>query len=94
MPLTELADGEGGQRPDGLAAGNVWGCYVHGLFDQGAAAAALRDALLARRGLPPGGGAENGWDYAQGQYDALADALRQALDMEKIYEILDRRDSR
>ena len=93
-PLAQLESGEGESRPDGLAAGNVWGCYVHGLFDQVTAAAALRDALLARRGLPPGGGAENGWDYAQGQYDALADALRQALDMEKIYEILDRRDSR
>ena len=32
-PLAEFTTQTGERRSDGLSAGNVWGCYVHGIFD-------------------------------------------------------------
>ncbi len=49
-PLAEFTTQTGERRSDGLSAGNVWGCYVHGIFDKAAAAAALVNALLAAKG--------------------------------------------
>jgi len=77
-------------QSDGCAKGNVWGCYIHGLFDKGESAAALVDCLLQAKGLPPGAAALDWAEYAQRQYDKLADGLRNALDMERIYRILNR----
>ncbi|MCI8527406.1 MAG: cobyric acid synthase CobQ, partial [Oscillospiraceae bacterium] len=91
-PLALLHTGDGGDKPDGLAAGNVWGCYVHGLFDRGEAAAALVNALRLHKGLAAGAAAVDWKTYAQRQYDKLAQGLRDALDMESIYRILDGRD--
>ena len=87
-PVLELRDQTGREKPDGQSRGNVLGCYVHGLFDQGETAAALVNALLAAKGLPARGAALSRADYAQQQYDKLAQALRQALDMDRIYQIM------
>ncbi len=83
-------DQDGGQRTDGCAKGNVWGCYIHGLFDKGESASALVDCLLRAKGLASGAAAMDWVEYAQQQYDKLADGLRSALDMERIYRILNR----
>ena len=88
-PLVEFSTQTGEGRADGLSAGNVWGCYVHGLFDKAEAARALVDCLLAAKGLEPGTAAVDWKEYAQAQYDKLADGLRQSLDMERVYRILD-----
>ena len=88
-PLAEFATQTGEMRADGLSAGNVWGCYVHGLFDKAEAARALVNCLLAAKGLEPGAAAVDWQEYAQSQYDKLADGLRQSLDMERVYRILD-----
>ena len=74
---------------DGMAVGNVWGSYVHGIFDQGDFARAFVDCLLKAKGLE-GGGAVEDWEvYKARQYDILADGVRAALDMEQIYRILE-----
>ena len=78
-------------RQDGAAKRAVLGSYVHGLFDSGDLAEKLMDLLLARKGLT----AETARhvsleDYKNQQYDALAAALRQSLDMELVYRILER----
>lgn len=52
-PWRKFTTQTGERRSDGLSAGNVWGCYVHGIFDKAAAAAALVNALLAAKGLEP-----------------------------------------
>ena len=88
-PLLELRDQNGREKTDGLAAGNVWGCYIHGLFDQGACAEALVNCLRRQKGLAPSAGAVDWETYQQQQYDKLADGLRASLDMKKIYEILE-----
>ena len=87
-PLAEFTTQTGERRTDGLSSGNVWGCYVHGIFDKAGAAEALVNALLRAKGLEPGAAAVDWQDYAQGQYDKLAGGLRESLDMARIYRIL------
>ena len=45
---------------------------------------------MAARGLSGDAAAVDWADYQQQQYDKLADGLRSALDMERIYRILNR----
>ncbi len=87
-PLAEFSTQTGERRADGLSAGNVWGCYVHGLFDKAEAAEALVNALLKAKGLDRAAASVDWQAYAQQQYDKLADGLRESLDMERLYRIL------
>ena len=89
-PLLTLRDQRGQEKTGGHAAGNVWGSYIHGIFDCGECAAALVNCLMAARGLSPDAAAVDWTEYQQQQYDKLADGLRSALDMERIYRILNR----
>ena len=87
-PLVSFATQTGEVYTDGLSAGNVWGCYVHGIFDKAGAAAALVNCLLKAKGLEGQAASVDWQEYAQRQYDKLADGLRASLDMERIYRIL------
>lgn len=86
-PFCILDDG----RPDGCAQGGVWGTYLHGLFDSGALTEKLARMLCQRKGLrlelaqPLSHAA-----YQEGQFDLLAEGVRQALDMGEIYRIMER----
>ncbi len=85
-PFCLLEDG----TPDGCAAGSAWGTYLHGLFDSGQATSALARALCERKGIQPSEAApQSREDYLNAQYDLLADAVRRALDMERVYAILE-----
>lgn len=87
-PLTSLTRG-GGTVLDGAQNGACYGTYVHGIFDRQAVSQALISALLARRGLSDTNICSLDTEaYKQQQYDMLADAVRQALDMPAIYRIL------
>ncbi len=88
QPLVEFADQTGAAHTDGLTVGNVWGCYVHGLFDKGSCAAALVNCLLRAKGLDRQAASVDWQEYAQLQYDKLAEGLRASLDMEQIYRVL------
>ena len=87
-PLVEFTDQTGEGHTDGLTAGNVWGCYVHGIFDKAECAAALVNCLLHAKGLEREAASVDWQAYAQLQYDKLADGLRASLDIEQIYRIL------
>ena len=89
-PLARIAPLDGPAKPDGAAAGNVWGSYVHGIFDRAESAQALVNALLAAKGLAPEAAAVDWESYQQQQYDRLAAGMRESLDMERIYRILDK----
>ena len=80
---------DGKIKTDGMARENVWGSYVHGIFDQGEFARAFVSCLLRAKGLDPAQGVENWEDYKQRQYDLLADGVRQSMDMGKIYRSLE-----
>ena len=78
-------------KMDGCHQGNVYGTYLHGLFDTGELTEALIRHLAERKGIDPGSIQTISHEtYVQQQYDILADGVRKALDMEKIYEIMDR----
>lgn len=75
---------------EGTSFQNVYGTYVHGIFDQEAVTAAVLEALAERKGVRPDKiRTISAGDWKEKQYDLLADALREHLDMKKIYEILE-----
>ncbi|MDO4270179.1 MAG: cobyric acid synthase [Eubacteriales bacterium] len=74
---------------DGCQAENVYGTYLHGIFDAPDIAARLASALAAKKGVSLNAAACDTARYKEGQYDKLADAVRRALDMELIYRILE-----
>lgn len=76
-------------RQDGWSRGNVYGTYVHGIFDQEGIAEEIVNSLRRKKGLPE---TETDFDYQayrEEQYDRLAAELRRSLDLEKIYRILE-----
>jgi len=71
----------------GVRAGSVWGCYLHGLFENDALRRAVLAPMRAARGLPE----PNGVSYAAALDDAidgLADAVRKHVDMEAVRALL------
>ncbi len=68
---------------------DVYGSYVHGLFDQGSIAGAIVQALAEKKGIKIEGGLfEDYQTFKEKQYDKLADTLRVYLNMEEIYGML------
>jgi adenosylcobyric acid synthase len=69
---------------------NIYGTYIHGIFDKEAVARTIIEALLKEKGLDFSDiKAFDINSYKQAQYDILADEMRKSLDMKKIYEILE-----
>lgn len=79
----------GQEKPDGRSCGNVWGTYVHGIFDQPGVVTAIVTALLNAKGYAKDTVQVFDIDtYKEKQYDLLADMIREHLDMEQIYRIV------
>ena len=71
--------------------GNVYGSYIHGIFDAPRIADSILKAVCARKGLDFAAlETYDANEYKQRQYDILADAVRQGLDMDLVYRILNR----
>lgn len=80
---------EGGET-DGCRQGNVFGTYLHGLFDSGEVTEKLAAWLCGRKGISAvDTPIEDRRAYRERQYDLLADGVRAALDMDAIYRILE-----
>ena len=86
------------ETPDGTAAGNIYGTYVHGIFDAPGIARRIVEVLAEHKGVTMNSSTEypqNNADetdyqaYKETQYDLLAETLRRHLDMKRIYEILE-----
>lgn len=88
-PLVSFTTQDGKAGSDGVGVDNLWGCYIHGIFDQEEVATALVEALLLAKGLEGTATTQDWESYAQSQYDKLAQGLRSALDMPKIYALLE-----
>ena len=68
---------------------NIYGSYVHGLFDEGNIAKLIIQALAERKGIKiENGELEDYQTFKEKQYDKLADTLRMYLNMENIYGML------
>ena len=75
-PLTDIG---------GVQRGNVYGSYVHGIFDM--CADAVINALAEKKGIKLD--AQTDIKAArESEYDKLAAMLRKSLDMDYIYEII------
>jgi len=67
--------------------GNVFGTYIHGVFDEGDLSIKLAGAIASNKGLELG----KTVDYKifkEQEYDKLAQAVRDNLDMDYIYKIM------
>ena len=77
--------------PPLIGSGNVYGSYVHGIFDAPGIADAVLTAVCRMRGLDPAAlGAFDLHEYKERQYDLLADTVRAGLDMDFVYRVLRR----
>ena len=87
----EIHMGRSGDQPPLLGSGCVYGTYIHGIFDAPGIADAILGALCRRKGLSPD--ILTSFDpaaYKERQYDLLAQAVRDNLDMDLVYRILNR----
>lgn len=89
-PLTFFEDKVNGiTKLCGTWEGNVYGTYLHGIFDVGDTAEKVVRAIGEKKGIDLSEIPVT--DFGQmkeSQYDHLAEELRKHLDMDKIYEIL------
>ena len=77
--------------PPLLGNGNVYGSYIHGIFDAPGISDAVLKAICEKKGIDFD--ALETFDvreYKERQYDILADAVRSGLDMDYVYRILNR----
>lgn len=90
QPMNELTISEDKLRKtDGACAGNIYGTYVHGIFDSENVATAMISAVMESKGLDSTNVKSfNMKEYKEHQYDLLADAVRANLDMDMVYRIL------
>ena len=78
-----------GQMPALAGTGNVYGSYVHGVFDAPGITDKILQAICARKCIDFE--ALETFDiveYKERQYDLLAEAVRNGLDMDYIYRVL------
>lgn len=69
---------------------NIYGTYLHGIFDRDEIAKTIVEALLKEKGLDASKvKAFNIADFKEEQYDILAKALRESLNMDYIYRVLE-----
>lgn len=85
-PLLQLDD-----HLDGCWQATVYGTYLHGIFDSDPFRRQLLQALYRQKGIAAEQSGQLSWQaYREQQYDKLADAVRQSLDLPFIYQILER----
>ena len=90
-PINEKGESfaEGSQTVHGSV--NVYGSYIHGIFDGEGIAAKVVEALLAKKGLTMEDVKVIDYkQYKEQQYDILAENIRKNLDMKRIYEIVEK----
>jgi adenosylcobyric acid synthase len=73
----------GAARPEGYQTGNIWGTYLHGLFES----PAIRSELASRAGFSNYRPATVCWrEHLQSVYDGMADLLEEHLNLEGIWD--------
>lgn len=88
--ITDMSAGVHAAKEDGAWTGNVYGSYVHSIFDKEEVAERIVQAIGEKKGIDTT--QMTGVDYQtfkETQYDLLAAGLREHLDMKRIYEILE-----
>jgi cobyric acid synthase len=87
-PLIPLVVREDGQIIGAeTGKGNVWGTYLHGIFDEDEFRRWFIDRLRVRRNLPAVGKVCAIYDL-EPAYERLAEVVRRSLKMEEIYRVM------
>ncbi|MDD6158235.1 MAG: cobyric acid synthase [bacterium] len=87
----EIHMGRSGNEQAIRCNGNVYGSYIHGIFDAPGVADTILKALCRKKGIDES--TIHSFDreaYRQEQYDILATAVREGLDMNYVYRVLNR----
>jgi len=81
----------GREEPDGVmnSAGNVFGTYLHGIFDTGVFWRCVTDHIRSEKGLDASGSEILTMaEFKDREFDRLADIVRTNLDMDAVYRII------
>lgn len=90
-PASILRDEKGLIKNDGVAFNNILGTYTHGIFDEANIAEALINMECERKGIEKKKSPYGNYNvYKEEQYDKLAEITRNVLNINKIYEIIER----
>lgn len=73
----------------GYCSGNVYGTYIHGVFDSREIVSVVAQSLAEKAGVRLDIGSVLDYrEFKETQYDKMADILREHMDMKAIYEML------
>jgi adenosylcobyric acid synthase len=78
--LTVFSDG----KADGAQCGNIYGSYVHGIFDSGDVSHRIVSALYESKGMAYNEASADRESYKEMQYNKLADEVRANISMKMI----------
>jgi len=73
---------------DGAARGNVWGTYLHGIFDNDTLRQSLINGLLKKKGVLPTESRVNYSRLRDAALDRWADVIREHVDMDQVFRIM------
>ncbi len=87
--LSKLKSIDGVVKTDGICQGNVYGSYVHGIFDNEEILTTIIKSLYKKKGLKYKVTFKTDLkSHKENEYNKLAAELRKVLDMEYIYKII------
>ncbi|MFI3226074.1 MAG: cobyric acid synthase [Clostridia bacterium] len=87
--MIELTDLNGKKTNDGVSVGNIYGSYVHGIFDNEQIVTCIINAIAQKKGLDIDISTNMSMqEFKNREYDKLADIVRGSVNMELIYKIL------
>lgn len=69
--------------------GNVYGCYIHGIFDSSDVSERIVRRLFKEKRIEYMGGNKDRHEYKEKQFDILADNVRNNINMDLIYRIIE-----
>ena len=73
-----------------INSGNIYGTYIHGIFDDAGISNTIIESLRKNKGLPAGTASKFDLkQHKEEQYDLLAKTVRDSLDMDQIYSIIE-----
>jgi len=91
LAVLEEISGKPAAEAIGMCRGNIYGSYVHGIFDKEDVAKTLVTALYHAKGLDSSEiEGLNVQAYKEQQYDLLAQGIRDNIDMDLLYQILEK----
>lgn len=90
LTTIDNVNGEDIIKNDGLFKDNVYGSYIHGIFDKEEVSKAIVESLCIHKGIDYSSISTVDIEkYKEEQYDKLAEGIRNSLDMKAIYKILE-----